>query len=201
LADRFNNYSELSCAYTKGEDYKIKIEGDRSKSILIIAPHGGKIEPYTSLIAKKLAGDKYCLYCFEGNLKKDNKENLHITSHHFDEPEALALVGKCDTTIGIHGRADNEDEETIFLGGLDCSFVKAIAEKLDKAGFKSKTKGHHFLAKKSTNICNRGTRGKGVQLEIPRTLRNKFNDSSDLLDKFVTAIHQAIERHDPNKNT
>jgi phage replication-related protein YjqB (UPF0714/DUF867 family) len=52
--------------------------------VCIIAPHGGKIEKWTSEIATALAGDDYNLYLFEG-LKRAKNRDLHITSSRFDE--------------------------------------------------------------------------------------------------------------------
>jgi hypothetical protein len=70
--------------------------------VAIIAPHGGKIEPWTSAIATAIAADDYCLYCFEGRKRRENRD-LHITSTHFDEPQCLTLVSGCDQVVAVHG--------------------------------------------------------------------------------------------------
>ena len=82
----------------------------------IIAPHGGKIEPRTSDLARRIAGDDYNFYCFEGIKDKDNA-CLHITSHRFDEPGAIKLVSKSDLVVAVH--ACTGTAGLVHIGGLD----------------------------------------------------------------------------------
>ncbi len=54
MADTYKNFQELA----KNEKGNFKIEYiDRGSNITIIAPHGGKIESYTTEIAKKIANN------------------------------------------------------------------------------------------------------------------------------------------------
>ncbi|WP_292171779.1 hypothetical protein [Mesorhizobium sp.] len=41
-------------------------------------------------------------------------------------------------------------------------------------------------------MCNRGRRGRGVQVEIPRTLRDSLTADSQALATFATAIRAGI---------
>lgn len=88
--DTYSCFAELKNHEEQNKDYKISIS-DVGSGITIIAPHGGKIEPGTSDIARKIATQRFNYYCFEG-IKKENNECLHITSHHFDEPMAVKII-------------------------------------------------------------------------------------------------------------
>jgi len=191
MTDSYKNYIELASAHTEGVDYKIKVT-DRKSDVLIIAPHGGKIEPSTSKIANMIAGEQHSLYLFEGLMPKSYKK-LHITSTNFDEPQALALVGKCSVVVGVHGRKDKGDDNTLYLGGRDDELVCFVARRLRDAEFGNKIGGHAFPARNCDNICNRGRSGRGVQIETPKTLRRKFCTDPVLLDRFSCAIRSAIE--------
>ncbi len=185
------NYKELASSQNEGTDYKITLD-DHDNDVCIVAPHAGEIEPVTSEIAKAIAKDNYNLYLFEGCLRKDNSR-LHITSHKFDEPNALALVKKSQITLGVHGRKDRSDKDTIYLGGLDSEFVSFIATRLEAARVSSQIGGHSFPACSPNNICNRGNSGTGAQIEVPKTLRDKLRQDAKLLDRFAGAIRSSIE--------
>ena len=117
MGDKYGDFAELAAKHEKGVDYKITARPVVGSRILIIAPHGGKTEPGTSRLAKKIAGSDYSLYLFEGKMGSDNLD-LHITSHKFDEPYACQMVSNSDTAIGIHGRQDDsKDDCEIYIGG------------------------------------------------------------------------------------
>ncbi len=191
MADTFNSYDELASKYTEGTDYRI-IENDYASDVCIVAPHAGKIELGTSEIAKAVAQDDFRLYLFEGCLRSGNR-NLHITSHNFDEPLASKLVKKSRIVLGIHGRADSDDNNTIYLGGLDEEFMYLIATRLREKKFESQIGGHKFPARNKNNICNRGSFGMGAQIEVQKTLRDKFRQDAGLLASFAEAIRNSIE--------
>ena len=113
MTDRFQNYADLSAEMLRDDDYQIRAE-DRGSAVIIIAPHGGTIEPETSLIAEAIAGSDYSYYLFEA-LKAGAHGDFHITSHHFDEPQALELVASAQVAVAIHGRKD-DGTETVWLG-------------------------------------------------------------------------------------
>ncbi len=191
MADTFHSYDELALRYTEGEDYTITANNPDS-DVCIVAPHAGEIELGTSEIAKAIAKVDYGLYLFEGCLRNGNTA-LHITSHNFDEPRALRLVRKSRIVLGVHGRADSSDEATIYLGGLGSGLVDCIVRQLTAVGFECLSEGHKFLAQNEKNICNRGSSDMGAQIEVPRTLRNRFRKDAELLDNFARAIRVSIE--------
>src|SRR5262245_25505177 len=105
MADKYPNFAALSREKVEGRDYRIIVEHEgRNRSAIVIAPHAGKIEPVTSILAREIAADVHCLYLFEGLMDSDNFTELHITSTKFDEPRALNIVGQCTTAVAIHGR-------------------------------------------------------------------------------------------------
>ena len=115
MADTYKSFNELMIHEEANNDYRISMSDVESK-ITIIAPHGGKIEPKTSAIAKQIAKERYNYYCFEGT-KRDNNGRLHVTSHNFDEPNAVKLISKSDIVVAIHACTGNSG--TVYLGGTD----------------------------------------------------------------------------------
>jgi phage replication-related protein YjqB (UPF0714/DUF867 family) len=193
MTDKYQCYDALAAEKTEGIDFSVTVEAaGRNRNIAICAPHGGKIERHTSEIARDIAGDDFCLYLFEGLMGKNNFAELHITSSNFDERRAIKLVTECSTVIAIHGREDRGDLETIFIGGLHDGLIDLIKTHLEKAEFKTKSEDHDFPGKCKRNICNRGTCGQGVQLEIPVTLRTVLHANVDKRKRLAHAVRQAM---------
>lgn len=194
--DRYKCFEQLKVGETRGVHYCLYSES-RDVPVAIIAPHGGHIEPHTTLIAEKIAGNRYGFYSFIGLIPHRPHSDLHITSTLFDEPECVKLISSCDIVVAIHGRADNDDPKTVLTGGLDHSLRQAIENELTKAEFRIKLGTGKYAGKEPSNICNRGPikRGKpgGTQLELPRTLRNGLEKDAAQLVKFASAIVAAIE--------
>ncbi|WP_313606533.1 poly-gamma-glutamate hydrolase family protein [Rhizobium sp.] len=192
MAYRFSNYKALAAVYRLGIDYLIRHQTNGCEEVLIMTPHGGKIENPTSALAEEIAGQDYRFYAFEGNLSKDNLFELHIPSEQFDEPLALGLTARAVLVVAVHGRQDYGDGATIWMGGRDTTSRQAIGAALVEAGFKIDDDPPRFKGLDPLNICNRGKSGQGVQLEIPVTLRKKFIAGLDDRRRFVTAIRGAI---------
>jgi len=192
MADKYANYGALRKGEVEGRDFQIFTRIMQS-STAVIAPHGGKIERGTSELAKAIAGEVYQVYCFEG-LKGANNRDLHITSTNFDEPEALKLVSGCDHVLAIHGCAAGE--RTIYLGGRDALLRDAIGENLVAGGFRAGIHDNPDLQGISiANICNRGRRSRGVQLEISADLRDEIRnaDGAEMLMRLAACIRAGIE--------
>lgn len=135
----------------------------------ILAPHGGRIEEITSEVAQSVAGETFNLYLFEGIRPTHNYVNLHLTSHRFDEPRCLDLLSRCDHVIALHGCAG--EEPRVLVGGRDAALKAAIGGALQTSGLDAQLDGHRFPAVHPHNICNRGRRGRGVQIEMTTALR------------------------------
>ena len=182
--DRYSCFAELNNHETLNKDYKIFIR-DVGSRITIIAPHGGKIEPGTSDIAKKIATDKFNCYCFEG-IKAEKNGQLHITSHHFDEPMAVKMISRSHIVVAIHACTGNE--RLVYMGGLDKMLKKTIADELEIRGI-IVPRGHRkFNGLNPANICNRGINKKGVQLEITRGLRDDFEKRRIISEAVQAAL-------------
>ena len=195
MADKYNNFQELSSAERMGVDFQIRIHR-RLAAVAIIAPHGGKIEIGTCEIAAAIAADAYSFYCFEG-IKPRHNGDLHITSARFDEPKCLALISVCDLVVALHGCRGND--QSIYLGGRDEDLRDAIHDNLEGAGF---TTGLHanpdLQGVSSANVCNRGRRRQGVQLEISEGLRSVLLQASQTegagtLFSLANAVRRAID--------
>jgi phage replication-related protein YjqB (UPF0714/DUF867 family) len=189
--DRYSNFADLSAQEVRGTDFEVYAQ-DRKSEVAVIAPHGGFIEPGTSEIARAIAGEDYSLYLFEGLVQGRPHSDLHITSHRFDEPKALELVGGAQTAVALHGRQDRNDSATVLLGGRNVPLRDAIAESLVDAGFVVGFAAQTMAARDPDNICNRGAAGAGVQLELPLTLRKTLVAHEDRLQSFVRAVRKAI---------
>ncbi len=194
MRDQYRNFAQLRNGETEGIDYRICIT-EREFFAAIIAPHGGQIEPGTSEIAAAIAENIHCLYCFEG-LRSRPHRDLHIKSTKFDEPKCLGLIKQCKIVVAVHGW-DRKDK-AVDVGGLDVALRDAICTRLDAAGFQSnvETKGHH-AAISPNNICNKGLREKGVQLEITKGLREALLRYEEDLRSFAKSVQQAISSQQP----
>ncbi|WP_421414225.1 poly-gamma-glutamate hydrolase family protein [Agrobacterium tumefaciens] len=195
MAYRFSNYKDLAAVYQLGRDYFIRHRTGKHEAVLVMTPHGGKIEKPASIIAEEIAGQEYSFYAFEGNLNSGNLFELHIPSEEFDEQQALDLAAKASLVIAIHGRKDYGDAETIWMGGLDTVSRQAIGKALTQSGFKIDDDPPKFRGRDGSNICNRGKSGRGVQLEIPSTLRNTFITQPEERLRLVGAVRAAIAGH------
>ena len=166
--DRYRRYAELAAEQLEGRDYRVTAVC-RGSGIAVIAPHGGRIERGTSEVARAIASEDLDLYLFEGCLPSLNFETLHLTSRHFDEPRALALIAGCHTVLAVHGVADTG--ERALLGGRDSLLACAIADRLFVRGVRAQVSGHRYPGRDAANVCNRGSSGQGVQLELSDRLR------------------------------
>lgn len=189
--DWYANFAELSAREVENFDYSISAI-DRRSAIAVVAPHGGFIEPGTSQLTQEIAGEDFSSYIFAGLRPGRHHRELHITSTNFDEKRCLDLISHTHTVLGIHGRSDCDDPETIFLGGRDLVLKSQIEAEFERGGFKSTGKGHRLPGVEPDNICNRGISSSGVQLEIPRSLRDRLLGDGALRMLFVECVRIAL---------
>ena len=166
--DKYSSFEELQRHETLDKDFTLSFRNAGSR-VTIIAPHGGKIEPRTSDLAKRIAGENYNFYCFEGIKEKDNA-CLHITSHRFDEPGAVKLVSKSEVVVALH--ACTGTAGLVHIGGLNKNLGSLIGGELQDRGIGVSKDHPRFQGSNPANICNRGATGMGVQLEVTRDLRD-----------------------------
>lgn len=193
--DKYKNFEELKNNETLYEICFV----ERSSGAAIIAPHGGKIEPGTSEIARAIAGTEHSFYSFNGLKKSGNKRTLHITGINFDEPTAVAIVEQSERVVAIHGCKGTD--KYIELGGLDNNLKNLIEGRLSKE-FKIKSPKDTRRGESKRNICNR-SKNNGVQIEISKGLRDSMFEANTVrgrlrplkkdFKKFVFAIRESIK--------
>ncbi|HWJ34301.1 MAG TPA: poly-gamma-glutamate hydrolase family protein [Steroidobacteraceae bacterium] len=165
---KYSSFAELARHEAVGKDFRVRLLERADSPVVIVAPHGGMIEVGTSEIAGLIAGTDYSLFCFEGLKSHGQNRDLHITSHCFDHPECLALAARREIVLSVHGCMGRAQ---IFVGGLDVELTERLSNELDVAGFTVVSDGHKYPGRHPLNICNRGLRRKGAQLEITYDLR------------------------------
>lgn len=198
MNNRYGNFAELSAIEKSGLSFRLQVKNRRTACI-IIAPHGGGIEPGTTEIATAIAGCSYSLYTFDG-IRFSGNELLHITSTLFDEPRCLDLIQASSCVLVIHGCGGSEHR--VHVGGLDTELGDRIIQSLRDANFIAARATARFSGTQPENICNRGKSGRGVQLEISEGLRHSMFEGLDQNGRattrapfpaFVHAIRKAIQ--------
>ena len=167
-SESYQCFAELTQHETEGTDYAVRVSARPTSPVLVVAPHGGGIEAGTSELAASIACDEHNLFTFDG-LKPSGNRRLHIGSKLFDHPECVALLSRCAVVLGIHGC---RGEGQIYVGGLESRLMSRLVEALISAGLPATTcVPTHLAGRDPLNICNRGIRRQGAQLEITMDLR------------------------------
>ena len=179
------NYKQvLKAGYCPGHGFRVVV-GNREnlRPCLLVAPHGGRIEPMTSQITVAVAGvSGRAYYLFEGMLRHGNWGRLHMDSTTFDEPDFVALVRGTDHVISFHG-AERDRTRTIYVGGLHGEgrrlVIAALNFDLNEAGITAvdateSAKAQTIAGLSRRNLTNKGRLGRGVQLEFSMGARLVF---------------------------
>ncbi|SDJ23495.1 poly-gamma-glutamate hydrolase family protein [Alteribacillus bidgolensis] len=175
MADKYKNYEELADNEVEGEDYEIIT----SPNVLILAIHGGGIEPGTSELTEYVGKiNNFSYYRFDG-IKSTGNYDLHITATRFDEPKAVNMVSFSSRTVALHGYAETDIKHT-YVGGLDEELIRLVKEELKSSGFSVSEAPDNADGTDPDNICNRNSIGKGVQIEISTAQRQAFFKNGDL---------------------
>ena len=190
MTSSYQSFKELVDREVEGRDYQIRINL-RDGPVLVMAPHGGKIEPGTAEVAEAIAGMDHSFYGFEG-LKTEGNNVLHIESHLFDEPRALKAVEKAEVVITVHGQLDQK-EAFVMVGGLNGRLGSEIKHQLEASGFETRPPAEGLGGTDPMNICNRGYSKCGVQLEISRKVRDSLRADKVRLQAFAEAVRKAIQ--------
>lgn len=197
--EKYSSYRELKQGEKEGRDYLI-LSRQGTSGIAVMAPHGGGIEPGTSEIANRVAGDEHAFYSFEG-LKQTDCFDLHITSKLFDEPGGVDIAKNSRTILAIHGCKGKE--HGIYIGGRDTTLKEKLKNTLIRDGF-SVQENSSYPGMDPLNICNRSRFEKGVQMEVSIGLRRlmfsdlsrtRQMDTTQLFEKFVTALRRVLSDH------
>jgi phage replication-related protein YjqB (UPF0714/DUF867 family) len=196
--DKYRNFAELSASAREGLDYRIRARA--AGPTLVLAPHGGNIEPGTTELADAIAAGEHSFYTFE-SLRDTQNGELHITSARFDEPGCLAMLAGSDVVVTIHG--EQRLSEVVLVGGLDAARRARIAAALARHRFVVEDIDRPELQGLApNNVCNRGRSCAGVQLEISkglrracfRSLRSRADrqHTTAIFDAFVSAMRMSL---------
>ena len=185
MGDKYPNFETLAKYSSLGKDYRIVVNQRGPDNVAIIAPHGGSIERRTSEITRAIAAGRHRYYLFEGLDPDGSFDQLHITSHRFDEPACLNLVASVETVVAIHGCSGKETQ--IFLGGLHEELKARIGHFLTLENIPVALEEHKYQGRHRNNICNRGRLGAGVQIEFSDGLRGGKDEL-----RAIQAIRKAL---------
>lgn len=235
--DYYDSMSELYANETEGLNFTREWRRHRARydslrdykdenKIFIMAPHGGSIESGTTELALATAGFvknfngtidtsyTYDYFIFNGTNPKNENGRLHVTSSHYDDTDANALVNNSLVSLAFHGCTDLQPDESTgegykacLIGGLDQELKEILEVQLMAAGFNA------FITSQDTldgslpaNIINKNKRGQGAQFELTTSLRRSFYAKNNPKDRrksttsdfwlFVNAIRASIEAYE-----
>lgn len=188
--------------------------------VVVIAPHGGRIEPGTSELCLAIAGQHptnrahatpgYAYWMFEGLRQADNAD-LHVTSTHCDDPIAIALCRGARHALSVHGCTPSsaglsESARAVLVGGRDQCLRLHLVEELTETGFTVHDASNHASLNglDRRNIVNRTLLGQGAQLEITAPLReamftvhtveDRAHNTTEVYWDFTRAVRNALAR-------
>ncbi len=206
MINKYKSFFELKQKEQYGVDYVIQFRKGPS-GILLMAPHGGGIEPGTFDIADSIADGKHSFYCFKG-IKKFGNKALHIAAHRFDEPECKKIAAGSSVVVAIHGCS--ETEPVIVVGGRDKVLKIRLSEALCRMGIVvHENPRPEIKGISSANVCNRGKTGQGVQLEFSRGIRDLMfenllyepgKEKTTLFHDMVSTLNNALDTYSLNIN-
>jgi phage replication-related protein YjqB (UPF0714/DUF867 family) len=199
----YNSYSELASAQIEGIDYQRLWRISQFSTLLHLAIHGGGIEQGTTELADAAAGDIHDFYTLDVFKAAGSNADLHVMSTRYDEPQALAMVQSATHIVSWHGAAGITP--VTYLGGLDYNLRDQIGQCLADAGFTVQLASEELNGTDTANICNRGIRGMGVQLELSTAQRSAFFLNGDMsranrenttaaFTTYITAVKTSISK-------
>lgn len=184
---RYRDFRELRRSEREGLDYRILWHPGLT-GIVVMAPHGGGIEPGTTELAAAIAGRDHAFYSFCG-LKRRRNLDLHLPSHVFDEPRGLTGACRHRLVLTVHGCRG--EEERIHVGGLEERIGLALRRGLAEAGFAVQF-GTCFPGRHPLNLCNRGGSRRGVQLELSAGLRKALCSQAAPFERLVGVVRSRL---------
>lgn len=193
MADHYRSFDELKAREHEGRSWSLDYR-PRESNVLVMAPHGGWIEPNTSELAEAVAGEEFSFYTFRG-MRKSGNQALHLTSHRFDEPVALEAASNAEVVVAFHGER-TQHHSFVMLGGCHLPLIRALGQALSAEGFDVRKPKPGLTGTNPRNICNRGASGAGVQLELSEGLRRSLSGDRDLKVRFVSTVRRVLLREE-----
>ena len=189
MIERYRRFLELERVEKEGVAWSREYV-DRGSATLIMAPHGGWIEPFTARLAAAIAREDLSWYAFRG-LKEQGNQSLHITSHRFDEPLALEAAGRARWVVAIHGEKTRH-QGFVMVGGLWNVFRAEATRALADRGFAIEDAREGLGGVNPKNICNRGQAGIGGQLELSEGMRRALHRDGSARRAFANGVRAAL---------
>jgi phage replication-related protein YjqB (UPF0714/DUF867 family) len=176
------SYAEiLGSGHILGRDFRVAFGDGKIDLCLLVAPHGGGIEPGSSEIMRAVAHlGGWAWYEFAGFLRQGNKQALHVASTDFDEPTLKGMLPQAGFVVAFHGASESQ-EPLVYIGGKwklgRQTVAEAINASFEEHGIRAADATEHGSAAHlrgldDSSITNRGKRMEGVQLEFTRAARN-----------------------------
>lgn len=176
------SYEEiLQRGYVLNRDFRVAFGDSKIELCLLIAPHGGGIEPGSSEIMRMVAEvGGWAWYELAGFLRKGNNDALHISSTNFDEPTLKRVLPQAGFVIAFHGASESR-EPIVYVGGKwklgRRTVIESINGTVRKHGIQAvdamdHATAEHLRGSDDSNITNLGKRSEGIQLEFSREARN-----------------------------
>lgn len=189
MTDTYDSFQALAAREREGEDWDREYV-NRKSTILVMAPHGGWIEPFTAELAQAIAGNDLSFYAFRG-LKDGGNQELHLTSTRFDEPLGLQATASAQWVLAIHGERSS-DRRFVMVGGLLEPFRERMVQAFLEGGIEVEGPRRGLGGVGTSNICNRGRWGAGGQLEISEGLRKALRRDVEELRRFVELVRGVL---------
>jgi phage replication-related protein YjqB (UPF0714/DUF867 family) len=198
--DMYPSLVSLKKHLRKDEDYRIRI-ADRHADVTILAPHGGFIEPGSSVLARAIAASEHNLFDFQG-LNRQNPMDLHVTATRFRDSQLTGMLKRSRVALSIHGMG-NQGHTDIWLGGRNQKLKALVLRRLTAAGFTVNPDSPQYRGESPQNVVNLAPEA-GVQLELTFELVSEMFQHSRFLkagrrprttsrfQAFVDAIRAAL---------
>ena len=209
---RYRRHSSYDDSETTVSPYSVTV---------VLALHGGGIEPGTSELCLAVAGYHpadlspvpaggpiYDYWMFEG-IRSTNNSELHVTSTHCDDPVGWSLTRGARRAVSLHGCTPAQaglpaNTAAVLVGGLDPALKSALLAAYAAVGIHAlDAAGNPDLAGTDpANIVNRTLTGGGAQLELTTPMRasmfttntrpQRKNTTTAAFWRFVEATRTAL---------
>lgn len=174
--DQYKSMTDLQQHTQEGKDWQINTN-DETNNTVVMAPHGGGIEPGSSEIAREIANKSNSGYYSFSGIRPVNNQQLHVTSANYNEPKAEQMVGQSERTVSIHKTARSGRDA--YIGGRDQALRNNISQSLTDQGFNIGEATGNIAGQNPNNIVNRNKNGAGVQIEVSNdAVRSFFKDGN-----------------------
>lgn len=120
--DMYRNFKELE-ENESTDHYQITSNPVPGSRLLVMSPHGGRIEGGVSEIVHFFDND-FSTYLFEG--LRENASELHITSTNFDEPIGVAQAKAHDYVLAVHGYKGSRELTTPLLAEQTITVLRKL---------------------------------------------------------------------------